>query len=409
MTIVTTINKQEIISATDQCVMCGLCLPHCPTYAVAKTESESPRGRIALVRALYEGQLEASESISTHLNHCLTCMSCETVCPANVDYEKIIDAGRAATNSQTGIFKQLQKSLLLICLSEPAVRKPAKLLINGLRTTGLHRIFSNLRLFKLLPDSIFTSIDFSRDRTNVDTSKPNVMLINTCAGDLANDLSYRAAKKVLATLGCNIIESSQTLCCGALHQHSGNLKTAHELRENFINAYSSHKPDYIISLATGCGAQIKRYPQLDDSLAAKELANKLIDINEFILQFINNNTSSFKPLATKVFLHTPCSQKQVSNDINLVEKLLHLIPDIKIIKFEDDLTCCGAGGINTLNHSKLAEQLIENKVEEITNANASYLVSSNIGCALHFQAQLRSESISIQVCHPITLLAQQMV
>ena len=63
MSLAENISKQEIIAATDQCVMCGLCLPHCPTYAIAKMEPESPRGRIALVRALYEEQLEVSESI----------------------------------------------------------------------------------------------------------------------------------------------------------------------------------------------------------------------------------------------------------------------------------------------------------------------------------------------------------
>ncbi|NNC66486.1 MAG: (Fe-S)-binding protein, partial [Gammaproteobacteria bacterium] len=74
MSLAESINKKDIIDATDQCVMCGLCLPHCPTYTVAQTEPESPRGRIALVRALYEGKLDSTEIIISHLDNCLTCM-----------------------------------------------------------------------------------------------------------------------------------------------------------------------------------------------------------------------------------------------------------------------------------------------------------------------------------------------
>ena len=118
-----TINKHEIIRATDECVMCGLCLPHCPTYKIEKLEPESPRGRISLVRALYEEQLKPSKSIASHLDHCLTCMKCEYACPANVDYEKIIDAGRAITHSHQGFVKKIQRGFLLFLVSQIHVRK----------------------------------------------------------------------------------------------------------------------------------------------------------------------------------------------------------------------------------------------------------------------------------------------
>ncbi|MEJ2116319.1 MAG: 4Fe-4S dicluster domain-containing protein, partial [Gammaproteobacteria bacterium] len=152
MSLSATINKQEIIDATDQCVMCGLCLPHCPTYQIAKNEAESPRGRIALVRAVYEGQLCASKTISIHLDHCLTCMNCERACPANVDYEKIIDAGRAATRKQHSFFKHLQQSLLLLALQNIILRKIFKMCIAVSQNLGLTRLLPNVRLINLLPE-----------------------------------------------------------------------------------------------------------------------------------------------------------------------------------------------------------------------------------------------------------------
>lgn len=399
----------EIIAATDQCVMCGLCLPHCPTYNAARSEAESPRGRIALVRALYEEQLEINETISSHLDNCLTCLKCEQVCPANVDYEKIIDAGRVISHQQQSFISSLQKSLLLYTLSKASARKIVKTIIPAIRTLGLHRLFSKVRLFGLLPESSDTRFNFQNNHPNQAPNKPTVMIINSCAGDLVNDQTYDAARSILLKLGCELLEDHQTQCCGALHQHSGNAKAAHELREKFISSFKKHKPDHLVSLATGCGAQIKRYPILDNTPASQELASKLVDINEFVLQHIKSNKLAFKPLAQKVYLHKPCSQQQITEDTTLIEQLLKFIPDLEVVGFEDQLACCGAGGINTLSQNKLAQQLIGSKVRELSNASANYLVSSNIGCALHFQAKLRSDNIPTQVCHPVTLLAQQMI
>jgi len=409
MSLVEAINKQEIqdiIAATDECVMCGLCIPHCPTYSIAKTEPESPRGRIALVRALYEGQLEVNEAITSHLDHCVTCMNCERVCPANVNYEKIIDSGRAFTRKQSNSFVRFQQALLLFILSKASARKILKTCISIFQSLGLHRLFSNVRIVNLLPES---SISISDIKTDEPKNGPRIAIINSCAADLVNDQALNSTKLILSKLGCKVTQQKQTQCCGALHQHTGDFKTARTLRNIFLHSFEKQKPDYLVSLTTGCGTQIKRYPDLDDSLMAHEVANKLMDVNEFVLHQLKNNVLKFKPLAKKVYLHKPCSLQQMTNDTKVVERLLQFIPEVKVIHFEDELACCGAGGMNTITQDKLAGQLIGGKIHELKSSSANYLVSSNIGCALHFQAQLKRENAHAQICHPITLLAQQVL
>jgi len=75
-------------------VLCGLCLPHCPTYQLTLDENESPRGRISLMRALAGGQLAATDTLRSHLSRCLGCRSCERVCPSGVNYGAILETGR---------------------------------------------------------------------------------------------------------------------------------------------------------------------------------------------------------------------------------------------------------------------------------------------------------------------------
>lgn len=82
-----TIIEQQAV----RCVQCALCLPHCPTFRATNSESESPRGRIALARALANGGL-SGPAAWRHLDHCLDCQACSRMCPSKVDYARLRQA-----------------------------------------------------------------------------------------------------------------------------------------------------------------------------------------------------------------------------------------------------------------------------------------------------------------------------
>ena len=69
-----------------KCVHCGFCLNACPTYIETGLEAESPRGRLALMKAVNEGRLDITPQVVGHWDLCLQCRACEVACPSGVPY-----------------------------------------------------------------------------------------------------------------------------------------------------------------------------------------------------------------------------------------------------------------------------------------------------------------------------------
>ena len=105
-----------------RCVHCGLCLSSCPTYVELGVETESPRGRIALMKAVNEGRLGISPRVVSHWEMCLQCRACEAVCPSGVPYGRIMEHTRAqvrAQGKQSDNLKRVSRLFLRAALPHP--------------------------------------------------------------------------------------------------------------------------------------------------------------------------------------------------------------------------------------------------------------------------------------------------
>ena len=80
---------QFMADAVNACVHCGFCLATCPTYKVLGEETDSPRGRIFLMKGVLEGELELAGTLP-FVDRCLGCMACVTACPSGVAYGHLL-------------------------------------------------------------------------------------------------------------------------------------------------------------------------------------------------------------------------------------------------------------------------------------------------------------------------------
>jgi glycolate oxidase iron-sulfur subunit len=117
---------------------------------------------------------------------------------------------------------------------------------------------------------------------------------------------------------------------------------------------------------------------------------------------------TFAPLARRVAIHDPCSLSHVLHKANYPYDLLKRIPKLELMPLPDNHRCCGAAGSYMLTQPEIADRLRDGKIAALRNLNANILVTSNLGCALHLRAGIRAAGLTIEVMHPVALLARQL-
>ncbi|TAL41677.1 MAG: (Fe-S)-binding protein [Methylovulum sp.] len=397
-----------LLADADICVKCGLCLPHCPTYKQTQDENESPRGRIALIQAWANGQLDASEKLLGHLDNCLLCRSCERVCPAVVPYSRLIDNFRSRRYLRGEA--SLALSLMKKVSHNKAVNRLAQKSLKFYQAGRLQKAARVLKLPELLHlDTIDRLLPEYHEPMPMQTyyaaqkhHKGDVGLFVGCMGQLLDHETVNAAVKLLTAIGFNVHVPEQQACCGALALHDGDRETAEQLAAINCRAFSGYSLEAIVTIASGCGSRLQEYQQT-------EFAGKVIDISRFLMQYAEKNLAErLLPLDATVCVHTPCSLKNVMRSEKEVAMLLRQIPGIAIKALPETIPCCGSAGSYMLDHAEMAQALLGDLLAVALEKQPGYLVSSNIGCALHIAAGLRERGIALEVLHPVALLARQL-
>lgn len=407
----------EEYTRTLDCVHCGLCIPDCPTQGITGREADSPRGRIHLMRGYAEGSAPFTPESLRHLDQCIVCRNCETVCPSGIQMGEMMESFRHEMHRvlpAKGWRHHLMKFLLsnvvphrhriavLLDLLHYYDRLGLRRAVRWLGEKASPKLVALDRLMPPIPAP-------SRRRLTTSSNLPGGrhpahgsarMRVGLFIGCITSELfveTHRATIRMLNRAGCDVVIPDAQTCCGALHRHGGFLDEGRDLFEGNIGAFGAEGVDVIVVNAAGCGAALKEPPaEFPDGLGrpVRDICELLEEIG-----IPEPDVAIERRVTHDVPCHLVHGQKVPGSTVT---SLLEKIPGLEIVPLRQAERCCGSGGIYNLLHPEMAEPILEEKVEAILETGADLVVTGNPGCWMQIRSGLLDHEI--EVLHPVELL-----
>jgi glycolate oxidase iron-sulfur subunit len=391
------VNSDFLIKEADRCVKCGLCLPHCPTYQLARDEAESPRGRIALIQGWAAGDLQADRSMLAHLDHCLLCRRCEGACPSGVNYSELMDAARASLPRTTPRW-------LPDVLADGGRQRMAMKLAAVAGKSGMQAWFPSAIVRRMLRIAATLSASESGSSTPLKkyyaaakTQQGEVAVFTGCMGATVDRRAIAAAIEIITASGYAVSIPPSQQCCGAMHAHAGYRQRAAEQKRTNLALFAGKGYDSLITLSSGCGSYLADISELDCPV---------MDAGAFIQQIGGIGSLPLTEIRRKIAIFLPCTLAAMGQQ-KQVMALLQDLPGAELIELQG-MGCCGGAGLHLLTQPHTGEQLVEPLIHQLAASQATLVATTNSGCALQLQTSANKAGLGISVVHPLELVVQQL-
>ena len=401
------------------CIHCGLCLRTCPTYQLTAAEPSSPRGRIHLMRAVAEGDIEPDASFVEEMDFCLLCRHCESVCPSGVEFGALMEHTRNGLAPKTFLGRVAKRRGFRLLTSRSQLRFAASAL-RLLQVTGMVRLISALlgekgrALAKLPPISPTSRRRPLPEHTpsTTEESTPVALLEGCVMPELLGDVN-RATLRVLAASGHSVhVPVNQPACCGSLHAHNGELDQARAIAKETIAAFEETGEVPVVTNSAGCGSHMKEYPNLfaeDPEWCdrAERFSARVRDLSE-VLEPRPPEATTSPEVRTPITYDDPCHLCHGQGVRDEPRALLDAtgLERVELIESE---SCCGSAGIYSALRPDDAARILETKLDALRASGARTLVTANPGCQLQWESGVRDAGLDVEVLHLAELLERSLV
>lgn len=420
--------KEELkYEKTNSCVQCGYCLPVCPTYATMSKETHSPRGRINLVKMVGEGRITDLSVLEEPMDLCLGCRACETACPTGVEYGILLEAARAAITRRKKFSVPVRTVRNTLFKKVFPSRKAMNFIGNSMwlyEKSGIQKLVRKSGVMKKLPshlgefEAITPSAVSPRERSSLlpitpakGDKKYTVAFFVGCVMDAMFRKINQLSVKLLSEAGCDVIVIENQTCCGALHAHTGEVEESKSLAKRNIAAFEKEEVDFIVNNAGGCGAMLIEYDHLlaDEPRwveRAKRFSEKTKDISQILVLCGGINAKDCSP--QRITYQRSCHMTNVLKVTKEPLQLIQSVPNVEFIEMSDANMCCGSAGIYNIVHYDASMDILDQKMENVKDTNATTIITTNPGCLIQMKLGIERENLkgSMRAVHLVEYLAE---
>ena len=422
--------EDNLATLLKACIQCGMCLSACPTYTVTGSEAESPRGRIHLVDLWQQDRLTA-EAIAPHLDQCLGCRSCETACPSNVQYGELLNTSRYLVKKDTPShwFTPVKRWLLATALPSPTLLMFARFGALLYKTTGIAWLAKRTGMLALLPPSLQAMEQLCppvgwNDAPSLEGGqrfgKKNAPLVLMPVGCVMNTFMatiHHATIEVIVALGFQVLIPNLP-CCGALAHHAGELSLSQKQALATLQAWQALKSPTvpIVMNSAGCGAHYRELGHLFPSdsplyAVAEAFSQQVVDVHEWLLpqaKALAEQLKAQNPAAKRVkAIYQPACHLYHAQGVQTEPlAVLSVLPAVEWVPLADASLCCGSAGIYNIEQPALSQQVLDAKLDAIEATGATLLAVANPGCYLQLRKGLQQRGLSLEILHPMQVLAR---
>ena len=367
-----------------RCIRCGLCLYTCPIYRELLVETEAPRGKVALIRSVGEGQLEPGENYARKIYHCLQCNACTELCPSKVEIDGLMDAARvdlAARGLLPPALGQLGEIISTCCNISGDDNSHRLIWAENLERPpqGVKPIEQAEVVYFVGCVSSFFPMSYSIPQALVEVME-------------AAEVSY-------ALLG------GEEWCCGYPLLISGQGDRAEAMiRHNVAQVKASGASRVVVSCPSCYHIWRHTYSQVMEGMDLEVLHD-----TELLAELIEAGRLKVKEFPETVTYHDPCDLGRKSGLYDPPRRVLQGIPGLRLVEMADNrenARCCGGGGNLETVDPALSEAIAARRVAQALDTGAKYLVSACQQCKRTLTGAVRREKARLRVMDVAELVAK---
>jgi glycolate oxidase iron-sulfur subunit len=351
------------------------------------------------------GRRPITASFVDHIDKCLDCRACETVCPSAVEYGKLVEHARAVIERdyKRPLFTRLTRRFVFRdLLPHPSRIAALARMLWFYQRSGLQSLARATGILKLF--------GLGRTFPAVGPRRARVAFFAGCIAQVTFARLNEATIRVLTANGCEVAVPGGQLCCGALAAHAGVRDSARELARKNLAAFERERFDAIVTNAAGCGSTLKEYdhlflPDEPEHQQAVTFRAKVRDVTEFLAGLgLSAPLHPLKPLALRVTYQDACHLLHGQKIRNAPRELLRAIPGLEFVELPHSEICCGSAGIYNLTQTQTSFDLLADKMQNAAATRAEIIATANPGCLLQLRVGAQLHHTNQEVLHVVELL-----